>query len=202
MKKGIIFVVSGPSGAGKSTIIEKLVKRDKRLKFSVSATTRPKRRGEKEGIHYFFVNKEKFKNMIKKDNLLEWAEFQGNFYGTPEKFVNETVNKNYDIVLDIDVQGAVQAMKKLKDAVYIFITPKSLAVLRNRLISRRTDDAGAIKKRLKIAHGEMQHIDMYKYFVINDDLNEAVKGVKAVITAERSKIARNKDVITKLKKKI
>lgn len=202
MKKGIIFVISGPSGAGKSTIIKEIERHDKNIKFSVSATTRRRRRGEKEGINYFFVTKPKFKEMIKDHKFIEWAKFQNNYYGTPESFIKDTVKNGFDCILDIDVQGALQVKNKIKDAIFIFITPKSISVLKKRLLNRKTEDGDIIEKRLLTAHKEMQYIDMYDYFVINDELEKAVKDIKSIIKAERCKTFRDPEIVKVLKKKI
>lgn len=199
MGKGVFIVVSGPSGAGKSTIIRELIAKDSKLKFSISVTTRAKRRGEKEGVHYFFVTKEKFGQMIEKDEFLEWAQFQENFYGTPQKFIKDNLNAGFDCILDIDVVGASQVMKKMKDGVYIFVAPKNVSVLKKRLHNRKTENEGVINKRIVIAHKEMRYIDKYEYFVINDDLAETVDKVGAIISAERSKTFRNFKTIKQLR---
>lgn len=202
MKKGIIFVISGPSGAGKSTIIKEIERHDKNIKFSVSATTRGRRRGEKEGINYFFVTKPKFKEMINDHKFIEWAKFQNNYYGTPESFIKDTVKNGFDCIMDIDVQGALQVKNKIKDAIFIFITPKSISVLKKRLLSRKTEDGDIIEKRLLTAHKEMQYIDMYDYFVINDKLENAVKDIRSIIKAERCKTFRDSETVKVLKQKI
>lgn len=202
MEKGIVFVVSGPSGAGKSTIIKELEKYDRKIKFSVSATTRVRRRGEAEGVNYFFVTEQKFKKMVDDNEFIEWAKFQGSYYGTPKKFIEDTVNSGFDCILDIDVQGALQIKEKMKEAIFIFIAPKSIAVLKRRLFKRSTEDESVIKKRLLIAHKEMQYIDMYDYFIINDDLETAVKDIKSVINAERRRTFRKPCVAAALKNKI
>lgn len=202
MEKGIVFVVSGPSGAGKSTIIKELERYDRKIKFSVSATTRAHRRGEKEGVNYFFVMEQKFKKMIDGHEFIEWAKFQGNYYGTPKKFIEDTINLGFDCILDIDVQGALQIKEKMEEAIFIFIAPKSIAVLKRRLFKRSTEDESVIKKRLLLAHKEMQYIDMYDYLVINDDLKTAVKDIKSVINAERCRTFRKLEMTTALKNKI
>lgn len=202
MKKGIVFVVSGPSGAGKSTIIKEALKNNRRIRFSISATTRKKRRGEQNGVHYFFVPEKKFKEMIRKDQFLEWAKFQNNFYGTPRAFVQETIERGFDCIMDIDVQGALQVMKKVKDAVFIFIAPKSLSVLKHRLFKRKTEGPNIVEKRLLTAHKEMQCIDMYDYFVINEKLIDAVNETNHIIMAERNRVSRNSEITARLKQKI
>lgn len=202
MNKGIIFVLSGPSGAGKSTIISALKKDDGKIKFSVSATTRNPRRGEKEGVDYFFINEIKFRKMTDNHEFIEWAVFQGNYYGTMWRMVENIINSGFDCILDIDVQGARQIKERIDDAVFVFIAPKNINVLKKRLAERKTECEAEIRKRLSIARKEMQYINMYDYVVVNDKFEAAVKDIKSIIKAERCKTIRNLEIIKDLKKKI
>ncbi|WP_058485307.1 guanylate kinase [Defluviitalea phaphyphila] len=197
--KGITIVISGPSGSGKGTIIKQLVKNE-RYALSISATTRSPRAGEEEGVHYFFKTKEEFEEMIKNEDLIEWAEFCGNYYGTPKSYVEEKKKEGKDVILEIEVQGALQIKKLYKDAVLIFIIPPSLSELKNRLLGRGTEKEDIIEKRLKRAIEELELIKEYDYLIINDSINEAVENINTVIEAEHMKTIRNFDLINKIKK--
>ena len=145
--KGIIVVISGPSGSGKGTIVNELIKNEQ-YALSISATTRKPRIGEKEGIHYFFMSKEEFLEMINKEELVEWAEFCDNYYGTPKSYIEDKINKGKDVILEIEVQGALQVKKIYPEAILIFIIPPSLTELKNRLLKRGTETSEIIEKRL------------------------------------------------------
>lgn len=186
-RKGLLLVFSGPSGAGKGTICRALQNEIPTLRLSVSATTRPPRSGEIEGKHYFFLEHEVFVKMIEKGQLLEWAEVYGNYYGTPLRYVRETLDGGSDIMLEIDIQGALQVKEKLPEAVLIFIAPPSGAELKLRLLRRGTDAAEEIEKRLACAAGEMNFAGLYDYIIINDEINRAVSNAAAIISAEKSK---------------
>ncbi|MCD6267375.1 MAG: guanylate kinase, partial [Thermotogaceae bacterium] len=166
MRRGILFVVSGPSGVGKTSMIKSIISEMEDAVFSVSCTTRPKRPGEVDGEDYFFVSEEEFKRMIEEDAFLEWARVHGYLYGTPKKFVEDTVNKGKDVILDIDVQGALSVKKKVEDAVYIFIAPPSMEDLRERLEKRKTEDKEAMERRLEDARWELQLIEEFDYLII------------------------------------
>jgi guanylate kinase len=194
-KKGIIIVLSAPSGCGKTTIAKKLLQTIPKLKRSVSATTRPKRKGEREGKDYFFQPERKFLDQRKKGCFLEWAQVFDKFYGTPKTFVEKTVRKGDDVLLTIDVQGAKKIKKKLNDAVYIFLLPPSMTVLRKRLQGRKTDSHAEIKKRLCVARKELQEAKYYDYVVTNDQIQETVKIILSIIQAEKQRINRNKEVL-------
>lgn len=192
MTKGKLFILSAPSGAGKTTVVKKVMENIPGLAFSVSHTTRKPRKGEKNGVDYYFVDKEKFLAMKDQGLFLENAEVHGNFYGTSRDGVNEQQNSGYDVILDIDVQGA-DIIRKYQDigAVYIFLAPPSINELENRLRARGQDDDETIAKRLENARTEMEAMDRYEYIVINDQVEDAVKMFEAVILAERSKARRN-----------
>ena len=194
-RKGKLFVISGPSGAGKGTIVNRVVS-ETDLQFSVSMTTREPREGEIDGVHYFFVNEEEFKKTIKDNGFLEHADIYGNHYGTPKTQVLERLDNGIDIILDIEMQGALQVRENYPDGVFIFILPPSLTELRKRLTNRGTETPEKIEIRLGHTLKEMEYLDKYDYLVINDDLDTAVNEVKSIITAEHSRISVSaKDVI-------
>ncbi len=187
-KKGRLFVVSAPSGAGKTTLCEKIVKRVPGVVQSVSMTTRPKRPGEKDGRDYFFVSVEEFKKRLKNKEFLEYAKVFDNYYGTPRGFVESNLNKNKDVLLTIDVQGAMQIKKTFKkDCVFIFILPPSIKHLRTRLQKRKTDTTTQINQRLKVAKKELAFLKYYDYEVVNDDIKTAFEQLKAIFIAARCK---------------
>ncbi|MBO8158524.1 guanylate kinase [Thermosyntropha sp.] len=187
-RRGILFVISGPSGVGKGTIREALLKRMDDLKVSISATTRPPRPGEVDGKDYFFLNQEQFKKMIEEDNFLEWAKVYQNLYGTPRDFVLENLEKGQDVLLEIDIQGAMQVKNKMPEGVFIFIYPPDIATLSKRLCGRGKDSIESIKHRLAACEEELKHAKYYDYVVVNDDLDVAVKKTEAIIIAERCRI--------------
>ena len=168
MTKGKCFIISGPSGVGKSTVLHALMEKRKNVYFSVSATTRDPRPGEEDGVHYHFLDVDTFRQWIANDEFLEYAEFVGNFYGTPRRFVDEAMERGEDVILDIEVQGAIQVTSKRPDAVRIFIAPPSWAELERRLTDRGTDSPDKIQKRLLRAKVEFQTAHTYDYFVINN----------------------------------
>lgn len=185
-KKGKLFVVSAPSGAGKTTLCEQLLKALPNLVRSISLTTRKARSGEKEGYDYFFVSEEDFKKKIKNKELLEYAKVFGEYYGTPRKFVVDNLRQNKDVLLNIDVQGAIQIRKNFKkDSVLIFILPPSLEDLEKRLTKRKTDTEEQIQQRLKVAIKELSHLKYYDYQIINDDLKEAFQKLRAIIISTK-----------------
>ena len=184
MKRGRLFIVSGPSGVGKSTVLKALLERRKNARFSVSATTRPIREGEIDGVHYHFISAETFREWIAQEAFLEYAEYVGNFYGTPRKFVEAALDAGQDIILDIEIQGAMQVQERMPDAVKIFIGPPSWKELERRLTSRGTNTPEDIGKRLARAKVETRAARAYDYFVINDAVENAVGELDAIITAE------------------
>lgn len=187
-RTGVLFVISGPSGVGKGTIKEALLPRLTDMKLSISATTRSPREGELEGQDYFFVPPEEFSTMINRGEFLEYARVYNNFYGTPEKYVLENLRQGLDVLLEIDIQGALQVKKKMPQGVFIFIEPPGIEELAHRLCSRGKDSEESIATRLAACEAEMEHRRYYDYVVVNDQLEDAVNKVHAIIIAERCRV--------------
>lgn len=197
--RGLLIVLSGPSGVGKGTVRKALFERvGHNLVYSISMTTRQPRNGETNGVEYHFVTKEKFKEEIEKGNLLEYAEFCDNFYGTPLDKVNEQLDNGQEVVLEIEVQGAMQVKEKMPDAVYVFIAPPSLSALEERLLNRGTECREVIEKRLNKARSEIKVASQYNYIVVNDTVENAADRIMAIIRAEHAKTERVLDEYQKL----
>lgn len=191
-REGMLIVISGPSGVGKGTLVKMLAERMPGLQLSVSVTTRAPRPGEDDGKHYFFRSEEQFRKMVADGDLLEYAQFvNGLFYGTPRAYVEEQIRAGRDVVLEIDVKGAIQVKERWPHGVYIFILPPSMEELEARLCKRQTEAAEAIRKRLSVAEDELHFIPLYDYQVVNDDLVKASEKLNAIITAERCRISRH-----------
>lgn len=188
--KGLLIVLSGPSGVGKGTVCSALRSRVPELVYSVSATTRSPRIGEVDGINYFFKSREEFLSMIDKDQLLEHAEYVGNYYGTPRDFVEETLAGGKDIILEIEVQGALKVKEKFPEGIFIFLTPPSLDELKDRIVGRGTESQDTIDHRMSVALDEMELIKHYDYAVVNDEINLACKRIESIIIAEHCKVRR------------
>ena len=195
MRKGKAFIISGPSGVGKSTVLSTLLEKRKNVYFSVSATTRAARPGEVDGIHYHFLDVDTFREWIGQDEFLEYAEFVGNFYGTPKKYVYEAMKQGSDVILDIEVHGANQVARKMPEVVRIFIAPPGWKELERRLTDRGTDSADKIQKRLQRAKDDFQSASDYDYFVINDTVEHAVAELDAIMTAEHCKAQERMELI-------
>jgi guanylate kinase len=192
---GLLFVVSGPSGAGKDTLVDALRIRMPRLRYSVSATTRPPRAGEEHGKHYFFLTREEFERRLAAGGFLEWREYNDNLYGTPRDFVERTLTEGYDLIMKPEVNGALAIQKTFPQAVLIFLAPDKFSHLRSRLLARRTETNEEIARRLEIAHQEFQHVRSFDYIVINEESrsDEAVRDLRAILQAERFRIHRYSD---------
>lgn len=194
-KKGKLFVISGPSGAGKSTVVFKAVENRDDVCFSISVTTRKPRPGEVDGKEYFFVDLDRFKEMVENDELLEHAEYVANSYGTPRAYVQKNLDAAMNVLLDIEVQGARQVHEKMPEAVMIFIVPPSMDVLKQRLENRGTDTGRAIEARLIRAKQEYAEADFYDYIIVNDDADKAAREFEAIITAEGCRAADHMDIL-------
>lgn len=198
-KKGLLIVVSGPSGVGKGSVCKALIKRNPCMKFSVSATTRNPRKDEVEGISYFFKSRQEFEKMIEKGEFLEYMLlFNNNYYGTPRGYVERELQAGNDIILEIDVQGAVKVKQAYHDAVMVFIVPPAMSDLKSRLIVRDTETEHDIDDRLAVAMKEIESIDKYDYVVVNDVIEKAVSKIEAIVSAEKSSVTRNKDFLPNL----
>lgn len=186
-EKGLLLVLSGPAGVGKGTVCSALRQENTSVQYSVSATTRSPREGEQDGVNYFFKSREQFEKMIEQDQLLEWAEYVGNYYGTPIEYVRETLNSGQDIILEIEVQGALKVRERFPEGVFIFLMPPSLAELRSRIVGRGTETEDIINKRMTVAREEIDMMKKYDYVVENDQVHLAVERIKSIVTAEHCK---------------
>lgn len=187
IEKGLLIVLSGPSGVGKGTVRKAIFENSVDFEYSISMTSRSKRVGEQEGVDYFFKTKEEFEKLIEQGELLEYAKYVDNYYGTPVKYVRETMDKGKDIFLEIEVQGAEQVKNKIPDALFIFLAPPSILDLENRLKGRGTESDEVIKERIKKARKEIQMMYLYDYVVENDEVELAVERIKAIIKSEHLK---------------
>lgn len=197
-KKGLLLVISGPSGTGKGTICKKLAEENDNINLSVSVTTRKPRSGEIEGVSYYFKSKEEFKDMIERNDLLEYAQIYENWYGTPKKEILKELNRGKDIILEIEMQGAMQIKKVCPDAVFIFIIPPSLEELRQRIVNRGTETIEQIEERFGSALNEIKLLGDYEYFVVNETVDKSVNEIINIIEAEKSRVIRYKDMIFEL----
>lgn len=197
MSKGNLIVFSGPSGSGKGTILKAYLDSNngKNAAISVSATTRAPRHGETHGVNYFFLSKHEFEETIKNDGFLEYAKFCDNYYGTPKSEVQKKLDQGIDVILEIEVQGAMNIKKQIPDAVMIFVIPPSFKELRQRLVNRGTETEDVIDKRIGTALKEVEYINEYTYVIINDKLDEAVSEFDAILKAEKLKVNKNTNTI-------
>lgn len=193
--RGMLIILSGPSGSGKGTIVRQLLKQRDDTVLSVSVTTRAPRTGEREGVHYYFKTKQEFERLIENGELLEYAEYNGDYYGTPVRPVEKCVREGKNVILEIEVQGAEKVMDKREDIVSIFITAPSLTELERRLRRRGSETDASIEQRLKIARWELTRAFRYDYVVLNDEVPLAVERIQAIISAESMRFARMEDFI-------
>lgn len=194
MSKGFLLVLSGPSGSGKGTVSEALMAKNEEVKFSTSVTTRKPRVMEVDGENYFFKTEEEFKEMVKNDELLEYAHVHTNYYGTPKEFVFQEIEKGEIVLLEIDVQGALQIKEKYKEAVFIFLLPPTMEELKQRIVNRSTESEKDIETRFSNAFKELDFVGEYDYFVVNDKVEQAVLDIENIIAAEKLRVKRYKDI--------
>jgi guanylate kinase len=191
MKRGVLIVLSGPSGVGKGTVRKALFEEsDIDFQYSISMTTRHPRTGEVDGEDYFFVTREEFEERIENGDMLEYAEYVGNYYGTPKSFIDQTLAAGRDVLLEIDVQGALQVKEKMPEGAYIFLTPPDLKALKDRLIGRGTEEMAVIDRRVSAAASEIRMMANYDYAVVNDEVSAAVQRIKDIIKVERLRVHR------------
>jgi guanylate kinase len=195
MSKGVLTVVSGFSGAGKGTVMKRLIQKYDDYALSISVTTRNPREGERDGIEYFFKTKEEVEAMIENDEFLEYARYVDNYYGTPRFYVEEMLAKGKNVILEIEIQGAMQIKAKNQEAVLVFVTPPSFEELRNRLIGRGTETADVIESRLRRASEEAEGMPSYDYILVNDQVEDCVDRLHQIILSERAKTQRNEEFI-------
>ncbi len=198
-KQGILVVVSGFSGAGKGTVMKELVRRYDRYALSISATTRSPRPGEAEGVDYFYKTMEEFRAMAASDALIEYACYVNNYYGTPRAYVEEQLAAGKDVILEIEIQGALKIREKYPDALLLFITPPSAEELRRRLVGRGTEDNDTIARRLARAGEEAEGIEQYDYLVINDELDACVEATHRLVELQHQKASKNMELINQIR---
>ncbi|WP_036225365.1 guanylate kinase [Mesoaciditoga lauensis] len=197
--EGILFVMSGPSGAGKTTIVKGALRELEDVEFSVSYTTRPKRENEVDGRDYFFVTKAEFEELRKKGEFLEWQEVHGHLYGTSKNYVKSKMKSGVNVLLDIDVKGAMSVKKQIKEAVFIFVAPPSFKELKERLIKRHTEGKEDLEKRIEDAKYELSMISEFDYLIVNHDVDQSIKQLESIIIAEQIKVSRRGEFVGKYK---
>ncbi len=198
--RGILIVVSGFSGSGKGTLMKELLKRYPDIyALSISATTRAPREGEEDGREYFFISKDEFEKMIAKDELIEYARYVENYYGTPRRYVEEKMKQGKDVILEIEIQGALKVKKAFPDTLLLFVTPPSAEELQSRLIGRGTETMEVIRSRMDRACEEAQGMELYDYLIVNDDLDACVEEMHSIIRGEHRRTSRNADFMEKIK---
>ena len=195
MSRGVLTVISGFSGAGKGTVTKGLINKYPEHKLSVSATSRAPRQGEVDGKDYLFLTRDQFESMIKEGDFIEWTEYVGNYYGTPKSYVNQQLEEGKDVILEIEVQGALNVKKIFPEAVLIFLAPPTFKELEARLTGRGTEDADTVKKRLLQACDESQYIFNYKYYVVNYEVDECIEQIRSIIANEHCYVSNNREKI-------
>lgn len=199
-RKGVLIIVSGFSGAGKGTVMRALLEQHpEQYALSVSATTRAPRAGERDGIEYYFKTNEEFEKMIAEDALIEYAGYVGHYYGTPKAYVQDQLEQGKDVILEIEIQGALKVKEKFPDTLLLFLTPPSAKCLKERLIGRGTEDMATIEARLARAYEESEGIEQYDHIIVNDILQDCVEELHAVIQSEHSRVSRNIEVINQMR---
>jgi len=201
-KKGILLVVSGFAGAGKGTLVNELLKQFDNYALSISATTRKPRGQEVDGREYFFKTTEEFEKMIAQGELIEYANYVGNYYGTPKAYVEQQLNAGKDVILEIEIQGALKIKEKFPDTLLLFVTPPSASILKERLVGRGTETIDVVEKRMKRAAEEAEGLASYDYIVVNDDLQTCVMQMHNIIQSEHYKTARNTEFMTQIKEEL
>ncbi|WP_079529791.1 guanylate kinase [Halobacillus hunanensis] len=186
-EKGILFILSGPSGVGKGTVRKALFEQSTNLRYSISMTTREPREGEVDGIDYFFKSRAEFETLIEKRQLIEHAEYVGNYYGTPKQYVEDTLNEGKDVFLEIEVQGALKVRENFPEGVFVFLIPPSLEELKDRIVNRGTETEDKVKNRLLAAKEEIEMMDAYDYVVVNDRVDHAVGKIQSIVASEHCK---------------
>ncbi len=192
--RGSLIVVSGPSGAGKDSIINKLKEMNNNVWVSISCTSRDKRGREQDGVDYFFLSEQEFRDKIARDEFLEYAEYNNHLYGTPKDKIKEQLDKGVDVILEIEVQGALIIKNKIKDAIFVFIMPPSMKELRRRLIARKTETIEKANARFKAAYNEINEVNKYNYVIVNDEVDRAALKLNAILTAIKCRVDRIEDV--------
>jgi guanylate kinase len=196
--RGLLAVVCGPSGVGKGTILKLVKERDEKLRFSVSATTRKPRDGEIEGQNYFYISVDEFKEMIKNDELIEWVEYCGNYYGTPKKYIEDSIKDGYNIILELEVEGAANIKNKYPDSLSVFIVPPSYNDLKRRIEGRGTENIEVIKKRLDRAKEEVKFINKFDYVIVNDNIENTANNLNNILSVEKFKFKRNNNILSEI----
>lgn len=193
-KQGLLIVLSGPSGSGKNTVCDEVKKNNKNIWESISMTSRKPRKGEIDGKSYYFVTEEEFKKNIEDDNMLEYAKFAGNYYGTPKKNIQKHLDKGDDVILVIEIQGALQIKQKVAHALFVFLLPPSMKELKRRLIDRNTESSSKVMERFERAYKEINELSKYNYVIVNDNVKDAAKKLESIILAERCRVDRIEEV--------
>lgn len=199
---GLLVVVSGFSGAGKGTIMKELLKRYSNYALSISATTRNPRQGEVDGREYFFVTEEHFKEMIEKDALIEYAQYVNHYYGTPRDYVNSQMEQGRDVILEIEIQGALKVKKRFPDAILVFVMPPNALELKRRLVGRGTESMEVINARLERASDEAEGMEAYDYILINDDIDTSVEEMHRMISVQHSRVSNNMAFLSQIREEL